>query len=77
MQPLPCGFIFYHVGGRDGGRLDAQVLKSQAAARPILFLRSQFILSYSKVFLSLRCAVADLPLFVLHGSASEICIPHL
>lgn len=35
-QPLPCGFIIYHVGGRDRDRLDTQVLKSQAATRPIL-----------------------------------------
>lgn len=77
MQPLPCCFIIYHVGGRDRDRLDTQVLKSQAATRPTLFLRSQPIPSSSKSFQSLSHAVANLPLFVLTGSASEICIPHL
>lgn len=77
MQPLVSGFIISHMGGRDRDRLHTQVVKSQAATRPVLFLRNQPIPSSSKGYLSLRDAVTDLPPFVLHGSAAEICIPYL
>lgn len=81
MQPHDS--IISHMGGRDRDRLHTQVVKSQAATRPVLFLRSQPMPSSSKGFLEkrkpekkLRDAMADLPLFVLHGSASEIYIPY-
>lgn len=78
MQPLPCSFIISDMEGRHRDRLDTQVVKSQAAKRPVLFLRSQPSQpSSSKGFLSLGNAVADLLLFVFHSSASEICIPYL
>lgn len=71
-------WLYYQSHGRgDRDRLHTQVVKSQAATRPILFLRSQPIPSSSKGFLSSWDAVADLPLFVLHSSVYEICFPCL
>lgn len=75
MKSLPYSFITYHGVSRDRGRLDTQVLESQAATRALFFQRRCGRTMQS--LLQLKVCYDQLRLIASFCSAPEICIPRL